>query len=140
MKNHMTVLCGDEKDSALPTHTPTRASNALSLRKTVIGGMLVALTVALSGFSVPIGASRCFPIQHFINVIAGVFLGPVYGVAMAFCTSLIRNLMGTGSLLAFPGSMAGAFRPLCSSLCRRDNRNRNHWGNALLSGGSPPNG
>ena len=52
MKNHMTVLCGDEKDSALPTHTPTRASNALSLRKTVIGGMLVALTVALSGFSV----------------------------------------------------------------------------------------
>ena len=109
MKNHMTVLCGDEKDSALPTHTPTRASNALSLRKTVIGGMLVALTVALSGFSVPIGASRCFPIQHFINVIAGVFLGPVYGVAMAFCTSLIRNLMGTGSLLAFPGSMAGAF-------------------------------
>lgn len=47
MKNHMTVLCGDEKDSALPTHTPTRASNALSLRKTVIGGMLVALTVAL---------------------------------------------------------------------------------------------
>ena len=50
MKNHMTVLCGDEKDSALPTHTPTRASNALSLRKTVIGGMLVALTVALSGF------------------------------------------------------------------------------------------
>lgn len=33
MKNHMTVLCGDEKDSALPTHTPTRASNALSLRK-----------------------------------------------------------------------------------------------------------
>ena len=98
MKNHMTVLCGDEKDSALPTHTPTRASNALSLRKTVIGGMLVALTVALSGFSVPIGASRCFPIQHFINVIAGVFLGPLYGVAMAFCTSLI-----------FPGSMAGAF-------------------------------
>ncbi len=36
MKNHMTVLCGDEKDSALPTHTPTRSSNALSLRKTVI--------------------------------------------------------------------------------------------------------
>lgn len=149
MKNHMTVLCGDEKDSALPTHTPTRASNALSLRKTVIGGMLVALTVALSGFSVPIGASRCFPIQHFINVIAGVFLGPVYGVAMAFCTSLIRNLMGYRQSAGLPrqhgGSIPGRIslpenRPLCSSLCRRDNRNRNHWGNALLSGGSPPNG
>ncbi len=27
--------------------------------------------------------------------------------AMAFVTSLIRNLMGTGSLLAFPGSIGG---------------------------------
>lgn len=70
--------------------------------------MLTALAVALSTFSIPIGASRCFPIQHMVNVIAGVFLGPVYGVVMAFCTSLIRNLMGTGSLLAFPGSMVGA--------------------------------
>lgn len=79
------------------------------VKKLVISGMLTALTVALSGFSIPIGASRCFPIQHLANVLAGVFLGPVYGVSMAFCTSLIRNLMGTGSLLAFPGSMAGAF-------------------------------
>ena len=28
---------------------------------------------------------------------------------MAFCVSLIRNILGTGSLLAFPGSMVGAF-------------------------------
>lgn len=27
---------------------------------------------------------------------------------MAFCTALIRNLLGTGTLLAFPGSMVGA--------------------------------
>ena len=33
---------------------------------------------------------------------------------MAFCTSLVRNLIGTGSLLAFPGSMVGAF--LCGWL------------------------
>lgn len=81
----------------------------LNTRKTVISGMLVALTVALSGFSIPIGASRCFPVQHLCNVVAAVFLGPFYGVAMAFCTSVIRNMMGTGSLLAFPGSMIGAF-------------------------------
>lgn len=71
--------------------------------------MLVAVAVILSSFSIPIGASRCFPIQHMVNVIAAVFLGPVYGVSMAFCTALIRNLLGTGSLLAFPGSMVGAF-------------------------------
>lgn len=81
----------------------------VNVKKIVVSGMLVALAVSLSSFSIPIGASKCFPIQHLVNVIAAVFLGPVYGVGMAFCTSLIRNLMGTGSLLAFPGSMVGAF-------------------------------
>ena len=37
-----------------------------------------------------------------------VLLGPWYGVAVAFLASLIRNLFGLGSLLAFPGSMFGA--------------------------------
>lgn len=90
-------------------HTISKPSAKSNVKKLVTGGMLVALTVALSGFSIPIGASKCFPIQHLVNVLAGVFLGPVYGVSMAFCTSLIRNLLGTGSLLAFPGSMAGAW-------------------------------
>lgn len=81
----------------------------LNLKKLMISGMLTAAAVALSGFSIPIGASRCFPVQHMMNVIAGVFLGPLYGVGMAFCTSFIRNIIGTGSLLAFPGSMIGAF-------------------------------
>lgn len=86
----------------------------LNTKKIVVSGMLVAVAVSLSSFSIPIGASKCFPIQHLCNVIAGVFLGPVYGVGMAFCTSFIRNLMGTGSLLAFPGSMVGAL--LCGML------------------------
>lgn len=81
----------------------------INSKKLAISGMLVAVTVSLSGFSIPIGASRCFPIQHLVNVMAAVFLGPIYGVGMAFCTSIIRNLMGTGSLLAFPGSMVGAW-------------------------------
>lgn len=80
----------------------------LNLRKLTVSAMFVALAVILSTFSIPIGASRCFPIQHLMNVLAAVFLGPVYGTAIAFCTALIRNLFGTGSLLAFPGSMVGA--------------------------------
>ena len=70
--------------------------------------MLVAITIALSGFSIPVGASKCFPIQHMVNVLSAVLLGPWWGVGIAFCVSLLRNLMGTGTLLAFPGSMAGA--------------------------------
>lgn len=88
--------------------------NNVNIKKIVISAMLVAVAVSLSAFSIPIGGSRCFPIQHLCNIIAGVFLGPTYGVGMAFCTSFIRNLMGTGTLLAFPGSMVGAF--LCGVL------------------------
>ncbi len=90
-------------------YSTSSTGSRVRVKKLVLSGMLTALTVALSGFSIPVGASKCFPMQHLANVLAGVFLGPVYGVSMAFCTSLIRNLMGTGSLLAFPGSMAGAF-------------------------------
>ncbi len=86
----------------------------INLKKLTISAMLTAAAVSLSAFAIPIGASKCFPIQHLCNVIAGVFLGPWYAAGMAFCTSLIRNLMGTGSLLAFPGSMVGAL--LCGLL------------------------
>jgi len=70
--------------------------------------MLIAFGVVFSFFSIPVGASKCFPVQHLVNVIAGVLLGPVYAVIMAFLTSLIRLMMGTGTILAFPGSMFGA--------------------------------
>lgn len=73
-----------------------------------ISGLLIALGVILSGFYIPFGASKCFPIQHFINVVGAVILGPFYSVCIAFCISVIRVMSGTGSLLAFPGSMIGA--------------------------------
>lgn len=81
----------------------------LNVRKLAVAGMMVALGVVLSTFYIPVGMSKCFPIQHLLNVLAGVFLGPWYALGFAFCTALIRNLLGTGSLLAFPGSMVGAF-------------------------------
>ena len=43
-----------------------------------------------------------------VNVLCAVFLGPWYGLAAAFIASVIRNLLGLGTLLAFPGSMCGA--------------------------------
>jgi energy-coupling factor transport system ATP-binding protein len=44
-----------------------------------------------------------------INVIAGVILGPAYAVAIAFIAAVLRNMLGLGTLLAFPGGMIGAF-------------------------------
>lgn len=85
-----------------------------NVRKLCIAGVLIAVGVLCSAFYIPVGASKCLPVQHMVNVIAGVFLGPVYAVVMAFATSLIRVLLGTGSFLAFPGSMCGAL--LCGLL------------------------
>ena len=76
------------------------------VKKLAIAGILIALGVVCSTFSIPVGASRCFPVQHMVNVLAAVILGPYYGVAMAAITSLIRVAVGTGTFLAFPGSMA----------------------------------
>ena len=43
-----------------------------------------------------------------VNVTCAVLLGPWWGVGVAFVASLLRNLLGLGSLMAFPGSMFGA--------------------------------
>lgn len=80
-----------------------------NIKKLTMSAVIVAISVACSTLSIPVGASRCFPVQHLANIVAGVFLGPWYALGTAFVTSLIRNILGTGSLLAFPGSMVGAF-------------------------------
>ena len=105
----------------------------INVKKTAVSGMLVALAVSLSTFSIPIGASKCFPIQHLANVLAAVFLGPMYGVGAAFGTSLLRNLMGTGSLLAFPGSMIGAF--LAAVLYRKTGKTLAAYGGEVFGTG-----
>ena len=70
--------------------------------------ILVAIAVALSWFSIPVGISKCYPVQHMVNVLGAVMLGPVYALGIAFFAGLIRNLLGLGTLLAFPGGMIGA--------------------------------
>lgn len=72
------------------------------IQKLAAAGVLCAVAVVGSTFSVPVFGSKCSPIQHMVNIICGVFLGPVYGVGAAFAASVIRNIMGLGSLPAFP--------------------------------------
>lgn len=74
-----------------------------------LSGVLIGLAVIFGTFSIPIGVAKISPVQHFVNVVGAITLGPVYAAANAFLASLIRNILGTGSLLAFPGSMVGAF-------------------------------
>lgn len=78
------------------------------VKKLAFASLLCALAVVGSMFSVPVLGSKCAPVQHIVNVVCAVVLGPGYGVGVAFVASLLRNLLGLGSLLAFPGSMIGA--------------------------------
>lgn len=87
-----------------------------NIKKLSIAGIFCALAVVGSLFSVPVFGSRCAPVQHIINILCAVLLGPGYGVAVAFVASLLRNMLGMGSLMAFPGSMFGAL--LCGIVYR----------------------
>lgn len=80
----------------------------IKLKKLVLTAVFAAVAVVGSLFSFPVFGSKCAPVQHLINVLCAVILGPGYGVAAAFVSSLIRNLLVLGTLLAFPGSMCGA--------------------------------
>ncbi|WP_249871448.1 energy coupling factor transporter S component ThiW [Oceanobacillus saliphilus] len=57
----------------------------------------------------PTGIARAYPVQHAVNVMAAVMLGPGPAVAIAFMIGLLRNMLGIGTILAFPGGMIGAF-------------------------------
>jgi energy coupling factor transporter S component ThiW len=73
-------------------------------------GLLVAIgTLSAHLIWFPAGIAKAFPVQHAINVIAGVILGPVPAVVTALAIGILRNILGTGTLMAFPGGMIGAY-------------------------------
>lgn len=79
-----------------------------NIKKLAVAAVFCAVAVAGSMFSFPAFGSKCAPVQHIVNILCAILLGPAYGVGTAFAASLIRNLVGLGSLMAFPGSMFGA--------------------------------
>ena len=82
----------------------------MKTKKLTAAALLTAIGVTTAHLIyLPVGAAKCFPIQHTINLLAAILMGPAYGLGIAFSISLLRNLLGTGSLLAFPGSMIGVF-------------------------------
>jgi energy-coupling factor transport system ATP-binding protein len=82
----------------------------MDTRKVARAVILVAIGVALSPFtSIPIGIAKINPTQHFVNVLGAVLLGPWWATGIALIIGILRNALGTGTLLAFPGGMIGAF-------------------------------
>lgn len=82
----------------------------METRKVARALILVAIGVAISPFaSIPIGIAKINPAQHFVNVVGAVLLGPWWATGIALVIGILRNALGTGTLLAFPGGMIGAF-------------------------------
>ena len=77
-------------------------------KKLAVAGVFCAVAVLGSLISFPVFGSKCSPVQHMVNILCAVLLGPWYGLGSAFVAALLRNLFGLGSLMAFPGSMFGA--------------------------------
>ncbi|WP_370777728.1 energy coupling factor transporter S component ThiW [Roseburia sp.] len=82
--------------------------NKFNLKKLTVTAILAAVAVVGSLFSFPVFGSKCAPVQHLVNILCAVTVGPWWALAQAFIAALIRNLLGLGSPLAFPGSMCGA--------------------------------
>ena len=86
----------------------SKMKNHLQIKKLTLTALFTAVAVVGSMFSFPVLGSKCAPVQHLVNVLCAVTVGPWWGLAQAFMAALIRNLTGLGSPLAFPGSMCGA--------------------------------
>ncbi|HEX6990103.1 MAG TPA: energy coupling factor transporter S component ThiW [Bacillota bacterium] len=92
-------------------------------RRLALAGMLAAVgTLSAHLIWFPAGVARAFPVQHAINVVAGVLLGPWPATAVALVVGVLRNALGLGTPLAFPGGMIGA---LLAGLAYR--RFRTYW-------------
>ena len=83
-------------------------NSKVNIRKLTVAALFAAVAVVGSLFSFPVFGSKCAPVQHLVNILCAVTVGPWWALAQAFIAALIRNLLGLGSPLAFPGSMCGA--------------------------------
>lgn len=77
--------------------------------KLALTGCFTALGVVIAPlFHFLFLGTKAFPGQHFINVLSGVILGPFWGALIAVLIGIIRNLLGLGTVFAFPGGVPGA--------------------------------
>ena len=77
---------------------------ALSVRKLILTAMFACLGYVLSTF---VYFPSMAPFQHFVNVLAAVFVGPWYGFAAALITGILRMLSGR-TIQAVVGAVFGA--------------------------------
>ena len=68
-------------------------NSKVNIRKLTVTALFAAVAVVGGMFSFPVFGAKCAPVQHLVNILCAVLVGPWWGI---------------GTLLAFPGSMCGA--------------------------------
>ena len=56
------------------------AKTLTTTHKLALAGVLCAVAVVGSLLSFPVLGSKCAPVQHMVNILCAVVLGPWYGV------------------------------------------------------------
>lgn len=81
----------------------------IDTKKISLLAVFTALGVSLAPFFwFQFITTKAYPTQHFINVLSGVTIGPWWGAVAAIFIGAIRNMLGIGTLYAFPGGIPGA--------------------------------
>jgi len=79
-----------------------------NVKKLALVAVFAALGIVISSFTVfVVFDTKANPTQHMINAILGVLLGPLWAVVAAVIIGTVRNMLGLGTLYAFPGGIPG---------------------------------
>ncbi|MGA2308779.1 MAG: energy coupling factor transporter S component ThiW [Candidatus Bathyarchaeia archaeon] len=78
------------------------------VKKLTVAIIFAGLGIAISPFAgFLVFGTIANPTQHMINAILGVLLGPFWAVIAAIIIGTTRNMLGIGTLFAFPGGIPG---------------------------------
>ena len=72
------------------THT-TLSSDSSRTRRLALAGVFTALAIVGSFLSFPVAGSKCAPVQHIINILAAVRLGPWYCRNCILCQPVTKS-------------------------------------------------
>jgi len=95
-------------------------NNNVNLKKQIVTALLACIGYVLNTF---VWFPRMAPFQHFINVVAAVFIGPSWSFVCALLIGILRMILNGSTILAVIGAVVGAF--LSGLLYKKFNKL--HW-------------
>jgi energy coupling factor transporter S component ThiW len=82
--------------------------NQAHIKKLALVIVFSALGTAISPFTWFYAfGTKANPAQHMINAVLGVLVGPLWAALAAVIIGVIRNMLGVGTIYAFPGGIPG---------------------------------